>query len=88
MTRFHSLFLLSIPVLAMGGVFLLFGLLSVLLFHDKVHVAFFELAAVLLATGVAGLFGISRKLESIGYRESMLFVSVTGGRRIVSVGVR
>lgn len=77
MTRFHSLFLLSIPVLAMGGVFLLFGLLSVLLFHDNVHVAFLELAAVLLATGVAGLFGISRKLESIGYRESMLFVSVT-----------
>ncbi len=77
MTRFRSLFLLSIPVLAMGLVFLLFGALSLLLFHDNVHVIYFELATALLIAGSAGLFGITRKVENIGYRESMLFVSVT-----------
>lgn len=77
MNRFRSLYLLSIPVLAMGCVFLLYGLLSLLLFRDQLHIPFFELAAGTMLAGIAGLFGISRKLENIGYRESLLFVTLT-----------
>ncbi|HVK98323.1 MAG TPA: TrkH family potassium uptake protein [Dongiaceae bacterium] len=77
MNRFRSLFLLSIPVLALGSVFLLYGLLSLLLFHDQIHLPFFTLAAAMLAIGVAALFGLTRRLENVSYRESLLFVTLT-----------
>lgn len=76
MNRLRSLYLLSIPVLVLGAVFLLFGLLSAFLFNDHVHLAFFELAAGALVAGVLGLFGISNA-GNIGYRESLLFVALT-----------
>lgn len=76
MNRLRSLYLLSIPVLVLGGVFLLFGLLSAFLFHDSVHLAFFQLAAAALVAGTLGLFGIG-SVGNIGYRESLLFVTLS-----------
>ena len=77
MNRLRSLYLLSIPVLVLGAVFLLFGLLSAFLFEDNVHLAFFELAAGALVLGTLGLFGIPGSVGNIGYRESLLFVTLT-----------
>lgn len=77
MKRLRSLYLLSIPVLLLGAVFLLFGLLSLFVFEDQVHIAFFELAAGALIAGSLGLLGIPRSIGSIGYRESLLFVTLT-----------
>lgn len=77
MNRLRSLYLLSIPVLVLGVVFLLFGLLSAFLFEDNVHLSFFELAAGALVLGTLGLFGIPGTVGNIGYRESLLFVALT-----------
>lgn len=77
MNRLRSLYLLSIPVLVLGAVFLLFGLLSAFLFDDNVHLPFFELAAGALVAGTLGLFGIPGSIGNIGYRESLLFVALT-----------
>src|SRR5690606_15129489 len=77
MKRLRSLYLLSIPILLLGAVFLLYGLLSLFVFEDQVHIAFFELAAGALIAGSLGLLGIPRSIGSIGYRESLLFVTLT-----------
>lgn len=77
MKRLRSLYLLSIPILLLGAVFLLYGLLSLFVFEDQVHIAFFELAAGALIAGSLGLLGIPRSIGNIGYRESLLFVTLT-----------
>jgi len=77
MSRLRSLFLLSIPILLLGSVFLLFGLMSVFVFEDQVHATFFQLGAGALLAGIGGLMAMPRNVENIGYRESLLFVTLT-----------
>lgn len=77
MTRLRSLYLLSIPVLLLGVLLLLFGLLSAFVLHDNVHWPFFQVAGVTLVAGTLGLFGIPANIRNIGPQESLLFVTLT-----------
>ena len=71
------LYILSLPILLMGGVQLCFALLSLLVFHDHTHLHFFESSVI--ATLIAGLTIIKFKISNlprINYRDSLLITTL------------
>ncbi|MDG9671868.1 potassium transporter [Hahella sp. CR1] len=76
--RRATLYLLTFPVALMGGVQLIFGALSVALFRDNVQQAFMAPAVAMLAASYLFWSRYRRSdLTKIGYRDSLLFASLT-----------
>jgi trk system potassium uptake protein len=70
--------LLAMPMLWMGIVQMVFGLLSLFVFRDKVFLAFFEPALVMLVLSIILSVTLKRtNLDNISYRDALVFASLT-----------
>jgi trk system potassium uptake protein TrkH len=73
-----SLRLLAFPVLLMGVIQLIFGFISILVFHDSVAGQFLFPGIITIFLSLALIINRNKTdLEQISYRESMLFVTLT-----------
>lgn len=70
--------LLSLPVLWMGIVQLIFGLMSFFIFQDNVGKAFFEPAFILITVAIIFLYRLKKgNNQDISYRDALMFATLT-----------